>query len=185
MGMKPIKIGVVSILERDAYKEIKRIWRFFEREYNSRAIQNFPHPHLSFQGGICEDIKEIDANLKKLSSEMKPFLIRVEGINTFKKPDRAIFWEVVQTKTLRGIHKKIDSLLLKYCSQTFELYSPQNWHPHVTLAQGDLTPNKFQKAKEDLENYHPRYKLKGHNICLVRWYDKDKKIGIYKKYVLE
>jgi 2'-5' RNA ligase len=183
--MKTIKIGVVSILEGDAYKEIKRMWRLFEKEYNSRAIQNFPHPHLSFQGGICEDIKEIDANLKKLSAQIKPFLLRVEGINTFEKPDRAIFLEVVRTKTLQKIHKKIDALLRKYCSQTFKLYSPQNWHPHVTLAHGDLTPNKFQKAKKDLKNYDPRCKLKVHNLCLVRWYDKDKKIRIYKKYVLE
>jgi 2'-5' RNA ligase len=184
MGMKSIKVGVVSILEKDAYKETKRMWRFFDREYDSKAVQNFPHPHLSFQGGICEDIKMVDANLKKLSVQIRPFLIKIEGINTFKNPDRVIFWEVVQTKTLSGIHKKIDALLRKYCSQTFELYSPQNWHPHVTLAHGDLTPNNFQKAKKDLENYHPRYKLKVHNICLAKWYGKDK-IRIYKKYALE
>ena len=159
------------------------MWRLFEREYNSKAIQNFSHPHLSFQGGICEDIKIIDTNLKKLSLRIKPFLIRVEGINTFKEPDRVIFLEVVRTKILQRIHKRIDALLGKYCSQTFELYSLQNWHPHITLAHGDLTQNNFQKAKKNLENYHPRYKLRMHNICLVRWYDEDK-IRIYKKYVL-
>jgi 2'-5' RNA ligase len=183
--MRSIKLGVVSILEGDAYKEIKRMWRFFEKEYASKAVQNFPHPHLGFQGGICEDIKEIDTNLKKLSLQIKPFFIRIEGINTFEKPDRVIFWEVIQTKNLQRIHKKIDALLRKYCSQTFKLYSPQNWHPHVTLAHEDLTKSKFKRAKKDLENYHPRYKLKAHNICLVRWYDKDKKIRIYKKYALE
>jgi 2'-5' RNA ligase len=183
--MKSIKVGVVSILEGKPYKETKRMWWYFDREYNSRAIQNFPHPHLSFQGGICDNINVLDANLKKLSAQIKPFIIRTEGIDTFKEPDRAIFLEVVPTKTLQRIHKKVDVLLRKYCSQTFKLYSPQNWHPHVTLAHGDLTQNKFQKAKKDLENYHPGYKLKVHNICLVRWYDKDKKIRIYKKYVLE
>ncbi len=182
--MRSIKVGVVSVLEGETYKETKRRWRFFEREYNSRAIQNFAHPHLSFQGGLGEDIKMIDVDLKKLSYQIKPFLIRIEGINTFKEPDRAIFLEVVRTKILQRIHKKIDALLGKYCSRTFKLYSPQNWHPHVTLAHGDLTPNNFQKAKKDLENYHPRYKLKVHNICLVKWYDKDK-IRIYKKYVLQ
>lgn len=182
--MRSTKVGVVSILEGDVYNQAKRMWRFFEREYDSRAIQNFAHPHLSFQGGLCEDIKVIDADLRKLSARTKPFLIRIEGINTFKEPDRAIFLEVIQTKTLQGIHKKIDALLRKYCSPTFELYSPQNWHPHVTLAHGDLTLNNFQKAKKDLQNYHPRYKLKLHNICLVRWYDKDK-IRIYKKFVLK
>lgn len=182
--MRSIKVGVVSILEGDAYKETKRMWRFFEREYDSRAIQNFAHPHLSFQGGICEDIKMIDGDLKKLSAKTKPFLIRIEGINTFKEPGRAIFLEVIQTKNLQRIHKDIHALLQKYCSQTFELYSPRNWHPHLTLAHGDLTSHNFQKAKKDLQNYHPRYKLKVHNICLVKWYGKDK-IRIYRKYVLE
>lgn len=161
------------------------MWRFFEKEYNSRAIQNFPHPHLSFQGGICQDIKVIDANLKKLSLRIKPFLIRTEGINTFKKPERVIFLEIIPTKILQRIHKKIDALFQKHCFQTFQLYSPQDLHPHITLAQGDLTPTNFQKAKKDLKNNHPQYKLKVHNICLVKWYDKDKRIRIYKKYVLK
>ena len=160
------------------------MWRFFEREYNFKAVQNFPHPHLSFQVGICEDIKIISANLKKISAHIKPFLIKIEGMNTFDEPDRVIFWEVIPTKILQKVHNKIDTLLQEYCSQTFALCSPQNWHPHVTLAQEDLTPNKFQKAKKDLKNYQPRYKLKIHNICLVRWHDRDK-IRIYKKYILE
>ena len=183
--MRSVKVGAVSILEGDAYKEVKRMWRFFEKEFNSRAIQNFPHPHLSFQGGICEDIKVIDADLEKLSARIKPFFIIVEGINTFEKPERAIFWEVIKTKPLQRVNQKIDASLQKYCSQTFQLYSPQHWHPHITLAQRDLTPTNFQKAQKDLRNYHPQYKLKVHNICLVRWYDNDKKIRIYKKYVLE
>jgi len=181
--MKSIKVGVVSVLAGEPYKETKKMWQLFEREYNTKAIQNFPHPHLSFQGGICEDIKIIVTNLKKLSLQIRPFLIRIEGIDTFKEPDPAIFLEVVRTKTLQRIHKKIDALLGKYRSGIFKLYSPQNWHPHVTLACKDLTPNNFQKAKKDLENYHPRYKLRVHNICLVRWYGEDK-IRIYKDYVL-
>jgi 2'-5' RNA ligase len=182
--MKPTKVGVVSVLEGDAYKEAKRMWRLFEREYHSVAIQNFAHPHLSFQGGTCEDIRVINAGLKQLSADTKPFLVRIEGINTFQEPDRAIFMEVVKTRTLQRIHKRIDALLRKYCSQTFELYSPQSWHPHVTLAHGDLTHGNLQRAKKDLENYRPRYKLKVHNICLVKWYHKDR-IRIYKKYALK
>ena len=181
--MKSAKVGVVSVLEGDAYKEAKRMWRLFERDYDSRAIQNFAHPHLSFQGGICEDIRMIDASLEQLSAKIKPFLVWIEGINTFQEPDRAIFMEVVKTGTLQRIHQRIDALLRKYCPQTFELYSPQNWHPHVTLACEDLSPSSFHKAKKDLENYHPRYRLKVHNICLVKWYHKDR-IRIYRKYVL-
>jgi 2'-5' RNA ligase len=176
-------VGVVSVLEGDSYKEAKRMWRLFEREYHSRAIQNFAHPHLSFQGGTCDGIRVIDAELKRLFANTKPFLVRIEGINVFRKPDRAIFMEVVKTKTLQRIHKQIDALLREYCSQTFKLYSPQNWHPHVTFAHGDLTYGNLQKAKKDLENYHPRYKLKVHNICLVKWYRKDR-IRIHRKYVL-
>jgi 2'-5' RNA ligase len=182
--MRSIKVGVVSILEGDAYKEVKRMWRFFEKEYDSRAIQNFPHPHLSFQGGICQDIKVVDGDLKKLCARVKPFFIRVDGINTFEKPEQVIFWEVVKTSTLQRVHRKIDALLQKYCSRTFRFYSPQNWHPHVTLAQRDLTSTNFQKAKKDLGNCHPQYKLRMHNVCLVKWYGKDR-IRIYKKYALK
>ncbi len=182
--MKSTKVGVVSLLEGEACREAKRMWGLFEREYDSSAIQNFAHPHLSFQGGTCEDIGVIDAGLEYLSAHIKPFPVWIEGINTFQEPDRAIFMEVVKTKTLQRIHQRIDAWLRTCCSQVFELYSPRNWHPHVTLAHGDLTRRNLQKAKKDLENYHPRYKLKVHNTCLVKWYHKDR-IRIYKKYVLE
>jgi 2'-5' RNA ligase len=182
--MKPAKVGVVSVLEGDAYKDAKGMWRLFEREYDSVAIQNFSHPHLSFQGGICGDVRVIDTNLKELCARIKPPLLRIEGINTFEEPDRAIFMEVVKTGTLQRIHQRIDAVLRKHCSQIFELYSPQNWHPHVTLACEDLSPSSFHRAKKDLENYHPRYKLKVHNICLVKWYRKDL-VRIYRTYVLE
>ena len=181
--MKPVKVGVVSVLEGDAYRDTKRMWRLFEREYGSRAIQNFAHPHLSFQGGVCEDIKIIDAGLTQLLAKTKPFLLWIEGIDTFEESDRAIFMEVVKTRTLQRIHQRIDALLRKHCSQKFELYSPESWHPHVTLAHGDLTAGNLQRAKKDLENYRPRYKLKLHNICLVKWYHKNR-IRVYKKCLL-
>ena len=182
--MRAIKLGVVSILEGEAYQEIKKMWRLFEKEYDSKAIQNFPHPHLSFQAGISEDLKTIDAKLNILSSEINPFPITLGGIGTFEKPERVIFLSVTRAETIQRIHKKISDLLQKYCLQTFKFYTPSNWLPHVTLAQGDLTLNQFRKAKKDLENYHPHYKLILHNICLVRWYDQDRKIRIHKKYVL-
>lgn len=182
--MRAIKIGVVSILEGEAYEETKMMWRLFERKYNSRAIQNFPHPHLSFQGGISEDLQTIDLNLQNLTSQISPFPVTIGGIDTFEKPERVIFLSVTRTKILQSIHKKIDDLLQKYCSQTFRFCNPQDWTPHITLAQGDILPNHFRNAKKDLENYHPQHKLILHNICLVRWYDKNRRIRIHKKYIL-
>jgi 2'-5' RNA ligase len=155
----------------------------FSREITTPGQFKISRPHLSFQGGICQDIRIIDASLKQLSAKIRPFLVWIEGLNTFQEPDRVIFMEVVRTRTLQRIHQSIDALLRKHCSQTFELCSPQSWHPHVTLACEDLSPSSFRKAKKDLENYRPRYKLKLHNICLVKWYQKDR-IRIYKKYLL-
>jgi 2'-5' RNA ligase len=183
--MRTTKLGVVSILEGEAYNETKRMWRLFEKEYDSRAIQNFPHPHLSFQAGISEDLQAIDLHLKKLTSQISPIPVAIGGIDTFEKPERVIFLSVTRTKILQSIHKKIDKLLQKYCSQTFKFYSPQDWTPHITLAHGDITSHLFRKAKKDLENIRPLHKLVLHNVCLVRWYDKDRRIRIYKKYILE
>jgi 2'-5' RNA ligase len=182
--MREIKLGVVSILEGEAYAETRKMWRFFERKYDSKSIQNFPHPHLSFQGGMSEDLKAIDSKLEGLSSKINPFPVTIGGMGTFEKPERVIFLSVTRTKNLQGIHEKINDLLQKYCSQTFRFYTPPDWHPHVTLAQADLTLSQFRKAKKDLENYRLNYELTLHNICLVIWYDRGRRIRIHKKYVL-
>jgi 2'-5' RNA ligase len=182
--MSTFKIGVVSILEGEAYAETKRMWRFFEKQYGSKAIQNFPHPHLSFQGGKSKDLKTIDSKLQNLSREILPFPVIIRGIDTFKKPERVIFLSVRRTKILQSIHKKIDDLLQKYCTWTFRYYTPQNWIPHVTLAQKDITPADFRNAQEYLESLCLNYELTLCNLCLVRWYDQGRKIRIHNRYVL-
>jgi 2'-5' RNA ligase len=182
--MRTFKLGVVSVLEGEAYAETKRMWRLFEEKYYSTAIQNFPHPHLSFQGGISKNLKTIDSELQNLSHEINPFPVTIRGIETFEKPERVIFLSVKRTKILRGIHKKIDALLQTHCSWTFPYYTPQNWIPHVTLIQRDITPSDFRNAIRELENYRPQYELTLRNICLVIWYDQDRKIRIHKKYLL-
>jgi 2'-5' RNA ligase len=182
--MRTFKLGVVSILEGEAYVETKRMWRFFERKYDSKAIQNFPHPHISFQGGVSEDLRTIDSKLQNLSHEISPFTVTIGGVDTFEKPERVIFLSVKRTRILQSIHKKTDDLMQEHCSWTFRYYTPQNWIPHVTLAQRDITPTNFWYAKKYLENQRFKYELTIHNICLVRWYDQGRKIRIHKKYVL-
>jgi 2'-5' RNA ligase len=174
-------IGIVSNLEGEPYRDVKKLWTLFERKYNSRAIQAYLHPHFTFQIAKTQDIRQLKSDFVKPLSGIKPFEIEVEGFRHFRKD--VIYLAVKKTRELTRIHKLISRSMESRCSDLLELYTPENWIPHVTLAMEDLTENNFERAWKEFKGSNIRFKQRIHNICMVKFYP-DGKIRIAKRYRL-
>jgi len=81
------------------------------------------------------------------------------------------------------LNKLINQFLEKYCKNLFEYYTPKKWVPHITLAMDDLTEDSFERALNELSKNKIQFKLKLHNLCIVKRYPSGK-IKIVKKYKL-
>lgn len=174
-------IGILSILENKHYKEVKKLWKLFEKKYNSTGVQTFNHPNVTFQGGKTSNIQQLTNNFQGIISNIKPYEINVAEIGHFKK--EAIYLKVSNSKNLLNINKLINNFLKNYCEELFEYYNPQNWVPHITLAMNDLTIENFENAWYELNNITIEFKQTLHNICIVRLFP-DSKIRIVKKFEL-
>jgi len=173
-------IGILSILEGESYKTVKRLWKLFETKYNSTGVQTFAHPNITFQGGKIDNLKELKKDFEILIKKIKPFEIEINGLGHFNK--KVIYLKVKKTKELININKLINQFLRSYSSELFEYYVPKNWIPHITLAMDDLTEKNFKKAWFELKKQKWNFKQQIHNICIVKWYPN--KIRIIKKYYL-
>lgn len=175
------KIAIVSNLEGQPYEEVRRLWKLFERKYLSKAIQAYGHPHISFQSGTTPDVRQIKRDFQSLVSQIRPFEITVTGARHFRED--VIYLAVKRTRELAKIHKLIDRFLESQCQDLVELYAPEHWLPHVTLAMEDLTEDNFKKAWMEFGGSNIRFKQRLHNVCMVKWLP-DGTIRIAKRYKL-
>ncbi len=174
-------IGILSIIEDQHYKEVKRLWKLFEKQYNSIGVQTFNHPNITFQGGEVTDIKLLTSEFRDLATEIKPFKIEVDGFGSFDK--RVIYLRVKKSRDIARINEVIDQRLKSYHVTVFEEYSPERWIPHITVAMDDLVENEFDKAWSSLSGVKFGFEQKLHNLCLVKRYPSGK-IKILKKFLL-
>jgi hypothetical protein len=117
-------IGIVSILEDQPYKDVKALWRLFEKEFDSVGVQVFPHPHVAFQVAKTEAPAQLKKDLHALVSEIRPFEIEVSGVGHFDK--KVIYLKVKKTKRLIAVGKLINQFLKMHCRGLLDYYTPEN-----------------------------------------------------------
>jgi 2'-5' RNA ligase len=129
-------IRIVSNLEGRPCRDVRGLWALFDREYGSRAIQAYSHPHFTYQIAKTPDIRQLKVELRKLAAQIGPFEIEVDGARHFRKD--VIYLAVRKTRELAKIHRQVHRFLETRCRDLLELYAPENWIPHITLAMEDL-----------------------------------------------
>jgi 2'-5' RNA ligase len=173
-------IGLVSILEGKWHDEVINLWKLMEGKYETVGIQQFDHPHLTFQGGMKTNKNDISKELQEFASKIKPFNIEIDGFSHFD--DMVIYLEVKKSRRLLDLNRKCNKFLKKYCD-VITLYTPESWIPHITIAMDDLTPANFKKAWGILKNREFRFKQTLHNLHLIKIHS-DGHIGIEKSFEL-
>jgi len=175
-------IGVLSVLEDEPYRDVKRIWRLIERKYCFVGVQNFNHPNMTFQGGETNNLRQLRRDFQGIVSKIEPFEVEASGLGHFNK--KVIFLKVEKSEFLVEMNKAINQFLLNYCERLHPSYTPRRWIPHITLAMDDLTAENFEEAWKELEQLKLAFKQKLHNICIVKRYSPDK-IKLVERYELQ
>ncbi|MEI5908068.1 2'-5' RNA ligase family protein [Bacillus spongiae] len=164
-----VTIGIASILTGNERNEVLRYWDLFETKYNSIGVQSFDYPNLGFQGGNCSSIDSVKDELSNLCMELPLIEVIVEGFGFFEAPSKVVYLKVLKTDELIELHRKINDYLAKYCEDLFELYIPEYWIPHITLAMGDLSETDFNSFKESYKDYSPSFKQTISKLALVEF----------------
>ncbi len=148
-------VGVMAALEGPALEEARRLWKWFEDQYGCREVYTSWIPHLAFQGGTCDDIAPIARGFDQLASTVIPFDLVTDGIATFEAPVRVIYMRVILTDELRQFHRHINQFLEAHCQKTLDLYQPDRWVPHISLAVEDISEESFKQALQELSGAPP------------------------------
>ncbi len=143
-------IAIASLLDIHANRQVEEIWDWLEANCGLSEIKLTPLPHFSWQTAETYDIEPLEAALQGLTSRITPFTVRTAGIGVFTGEIPVFYLSLVKTSQLLSLHQMIWEHVSPFGRTINDLYAPEYWIPHISLAYRDITPAKLACALEGL-----------------------------------
>lgn len=142
--------GIVAILDDITQQRIRDLWTEFEDIFGVHGVSITPYPHFSFHVADNYDGALLD-ELEALVPMVSPMTFKTAGLGIFTGAVPVMHLNVVRHGALSRLHKALHSIGNKYGQSNMDYYAPNNWLPHITLAQGDFSLAQIPQALELLQ----------------------------------
>ncbi|MEO6061139.1 MAG: 2'-5' RNA ligase family protein [Thermoflexales bacterium] len=143
--------GVVSLLDPETTAQIHTIWAGMQAAHGiGEAARRVPWPHLSFHIAPRYDLIRLEAGLRPLARETRPFEVRTTGLGIFTGPTPVLYLAVTRSPALSALHARAWAACDAAAQDSSDLFAPNVWVPHITLAHLDVTPANLPGLIADL-----------------------------------
>lgn len=182
--------GIVITFNKKNNDEILNLYKSINLKFNQNLLNLDSIPHISLmriqKNFSKDDIDIIKLNLKSLS--IKKFDIHIDSIGIFKKNNKSyvLYFKPKYDNNLRNLHTKIWNKLNKKVELLQEnLYSPDNFSPHITIPINNPNKTNLFKICNHLLTYNIEYNFITKDISFINTEKNSKKIKIYfsKKFI--
>jgi 2'-5' RNA ligase len=142
------------VLPEELQKRIVAIEEYIAEKYNShKSLRIIPHITLkapfTIDSGKHEMVRDWFGNLVV---QVKPFAIDLKDYGSFaNKNHPVIFINPMPNKDLSSLQSGIIDQFATNFPEIGIMSHERYFHPHVTVAYRDLTPEQFLKAWEDFQ----------------------------------
>jgi 2'-5' RNA ligase len=160
--------GIVTLLDPPHFQAVEELWREFERKFGvSWVSRRMPYPHMSFHVAEEYNVAQVEAALSALAADCQPFKVKIAGLGIFMTGDPVLTLTVVRTPELDYLHRRIWGSVEGLAAGVLAYYRPENWLPHITLAQGDLDAIKLPRLVSALTGRRLDWEIMVDNITLM------------------
>jgi len=142
----------IALLPHDSVSdEITAFRNDFAQHYNSsRALRNMPH--ITLKAPFKLNANEHDTLLDwfdGIRPDVLPFTVELEDFGSFNnKNNPVIYVKPVMTPPLEKLQKAIITAFENNYPETGIHYVERSFHPHMTIAYRDLTPEQYERAMD-------------------------------------
>ena len=159
--------GIVSLLDREFYEWVGQLWLELRWRFGLQGIYQTPYPHFSYHVSTDYDLGRLSAVLPQLAQETAVFSVSTSGLGVFTGAQPVLYIPVVRTAELSQFHERVWTAVEPFSQGTLAYYSPDNWLPHITLAQHDLTPENLPEVTQWLNEQNLAWQMRVDNLSLI------------------
>ena len=159
--------AVVSLLDEKHYKLVEDLWTDLERRFGMRGIYVTPFPHFSYQVAERYDVDRLAGALKRFAARTRPFTVRTGGLGLFTGSFPVLYVPVVRTPPLSEVQDQLWTEVSPTAAGISPYYAGEQWQPHITLAHGDLDPERLGAATRYLAERDFHWEVLIANVALI------------------
>ena len=161
--------GITSVVVGTDLERVRSLWSILEDGFAVGRVAISPVPHVTYQAAKKYDIGLLSRIAEDLASKLRPVRVHASGLGVFTGPRPIVYIPVVRTPELSSFHLAVWSAASVAAQDGVDGYlHPARWIPHITLAQGDVTPENLGPIIERLEREPLEWELTLDNISVIR-----------------
>jgi 2'-5' RNA ligase len=138
--------GVVALLDEDTTGKIESIWKEFQASFGVHGVSMTPIPHFSFHVAESYDAIQTIPIIETSTQQIAPFTVRTAGLGIFTGVMPVVHLAVVRNTRVMELHAHLREHLTPLAAGVETYYHPDHWQPHITIAQGDIPPEKLPQV---------------------------------------
>lgn len=135
--------GIVALLDEEHTARVEALWEELHKSCGLTCVQMTPVPHFSWHIAEKYDFKQLEEKLALITRQTHPFTIRTAGLGVFMGENPVVYIQIVKDYQLLELHQHIWEETQPMGSGVNSLYAPDQWMPHITLANRDVTKNNL------------------------------------------
>jgi len=169
--------GVVTLLDDRHYARVGAIWEELGQKFDVRGMYVTPFPHFSYQVADAYDEQACETFLRELAARTRPFRVRTSGLGIFTVANPILYIPLVRSPQLSRLHEELwNSARQSTPGAVAHYYCPNEWAPHITLAQGDIDQDKLAAIIRVLSSRNFHWEITVNNLSMI--YDTGKEQGV-------
>lgn len=159
--------GVVSLLDDAHYALVENIWLEIGHALNLKNFYRTPFPHFSYHVAVDYDLTMLSLVLKRLAANQPPFKATTAGLGLFSGPQPVLYISLTRIPALSAFHQSVWQEVDPTASGSIAYYHPNQWMPHITLADGEGFKDHLPEVVRYLGYRSFQWEININNLALI------------------
>jgi 2'-5' RNA ligase len=175
--------GILTILNESRNPELYQTWR--ELEASCQLPREFltPVPHITWHVAGSYTLPELQEILARWTAHKRAITAQASGLGIFSGPSPVIYVRVFKDQRLINFQRSLWKAVIHSAEEPSAYYAPDAWMPHITLAYGEIPPDRLGCAIQALAYKVIRFKFTVDHVALGYLHE-DNTWGIAVEYFL-
>ena len=134
------------------------------------AVMGFyktPFPLFSYHVAVDYDLTMLSLVLKRLAKNQSPFKVTTAGLGLFSGPQPVLYLALTRTPALSAFHQLVWPEVDPTASGSIAYYHPNQWMPHITLADGEGFKAHLPEVVRYLGYRSFQWEINVNNLALI------------------